>query len=608
MKKTTTFISSILLATILSAQINPFGTNNVHKIKYDKKIMSGDEALSHLMVNPNPSTYPIQNSNAKGTMTSEVIGYTTYDLQTNGSIQNRIVVHEDGTISTAWTQSSELNAQWADRGTGYNYFDGTSWGSVVLPPGPFPDRLEDSRTGWPSIMALGNGEECVISHSTQYSYLNVASRASIGTGAWGNTNISEDYLIWNRSASGGLDGNTIHTIALTEPMGTNWSGSLWNGLNGALLYFRSQDGGMSWDIDTMQLLEMDTSHFLGFSEDDYAIAAQGETVAIAYFNAWGDSFILKSTDNGDNWTKTIFLDFPVDKYAVDAGIDLDADGVLDRVYSTDNTGALILDANGDAHVFYGVMSYADDDLSDGNWSYFPLTNDGIAYWNESFGADNTPPTVHPGDTSLWYSDMMDAHIVAQAPDLNGDPAMLGVDEVGGYALYGRGLASMPSAGLTANGDLYLSFSAYTENIDNGSQVFRHIYVTKSEDGGVTWETPVDVTPYDGPNDFNGMHECVFGSMNPIVDDKIRMIYQMDYEPGLTLQGDEDMVDYNAVVYLEIDTAGLFSGPTSIVENNNIHKINDNKIFDVLGREWQSSFADLPKGVYIINGKKIFKTK
>ena len=87
-----------------------------------------------------------------------------------------------------------------------------------------------------------------------------------------------------------------------------------------------------------------------------------------------------------------------------------------------------------------------------------------------------------------------------------------------------------------------------------------------------------------------MHECVFGSMNPVVDDKIRMIYQMDYEPGLTLQGDEDMVDYNAVVYLEIDTAGLFSGPTSIVENNNIHKINDNKIFDILGREWQSSFV------------------
>ena len=109
---------------------------------------------------------------------------------------------------------------------------------------------------------------------------------------------------------------------------------------------------------------MDTSSFLGFSADDYAIAAQGETVVIAYFNAFGDSFIMKSTDNGDNWAKTVFLDFPVDKYVIDSGIDLDGDAVLDQLYSTDNTGALILDNNGDAHVFYGVMSYSDDDLSE----------------------------------------------------------------------------------------------------------------------------------------------------------------------------------------------------------------------------------------------------
>ncbi|MEC9209911.1 MAG: hypothetical protein VX762_05745 [Bacteroidota bacterium] len=608
MKKIITFITSILFTINLSAQITP-GQNHsdLHKIKNDIVMMSGSEDLSHLIINPNPSTYPILNSNSKSTMTSEIIGWTTYDLQTNGSIQNRIVVHEDGTISAGWTMSSELNSTWDDRGTGYNYFDGSSWGPVTGPPGPFPARLEDSRVGWPSIIALDNGKECAITHSTQNSYINVASRASIGTGTWANINVSEDYLIWNRSASGGADGNTIHMVALTEPMGTGWSGSLYNGLNGALLYFRSQDGGTTWDIQNMQLPEMDTAYFLGFSADDYAIAAQGETVVVAYFNAWGDSFILKSTDNGDNWTKTIFLDFPVDKYAVDEGIDLDADGILDQIYSTDNTGTLILDNNGDAHVFYGIMMYADDDLADGNWSYFPLTN-GIAYWNESFGADNTPAAVHAGDTSLWYSDMMNDHWIAVAPDLNGDPNILGIDEVGGYALYGRGLASMSSAGVASNGDVYLSFSGYTETIDNGSQVFRHIYVTKSEDGGMTWKDPVDVTPYDGPNDFNGMHECVFGSMSPVVDDKIRMIYQMDYEPGITLQGDMDMVDYNAIVYLEIDTAGLFDGPTAIIEENDIDNINDNKIFDILGREWKSDFADLPKGVYIIDRKKIFKTK
>ncbi|MDA0890043.1 MAG: hypothetical protein O3A52_02695, partial [Bacteroidetes bacterium] len=60
---------------------------------------------------------------------------------------------------------------------------------------------------------------------------------------------------------------------------------------------------------------------------------------------------------------------------------------------------------------------------------------------------------------------------------------------------------------------------------------------------------------------------------------------------------------------EIDTAGLFDGgwTVDVIETENNLKINDNRIFDVLGREWKTNFANLPKGVYIINGKKVFKT-
>jgi hypothetical protein len=43
----------------------------------------------------------------------------------------------------------------------------------------------------------------------------------------------------------------------------------------------------------------------------------------------------------------------------------------------------------------------------------------------------------------------------------------------------------------------------------------------------------------------------------------------------------------------------------ITEINNI-KEKQGKIFDVLGKEWKCDFVDLPKGVYIINNKKIFK--
>ena len=56
MKKTITIITSILFAVGLSAQITPGQNHPDLKVKYDKVILSGNEDLSHLMVNPNPHT------------------------------------------------------------------------------------------------------------------------------------------------------------------------------------------------------------------------------------------------------------------------------------------------------------------------------------------------------------------------------------------------------------------------------------------------------------------------------------------------------------------------------------------------------------------------
>ena len=88
MKKITTIIASLLIAVGMTAQIVPGQNHNgLLKAKNDKISMSGDEALSHLMVNPNPTTV----SNFKNTPTTEtVIGTSTYDLQSNAAVQNRM--------------------------------------------------------------------------------------------------------------------------------------------------------------------------------------------------------------------------------------------------------------------------------------------------------------------------------------------------------------------------------------------------------------------------------------------------------------------------------------------------------------------------------------
>lgn len=55
-----------------------------------------------------------------------------------------------------------------------------------------------------------------------------------------------------------------------------------------------------------------------------------------------------------------------------------------------------------------------------------------------------------------------------------------------------------------------------------------------------------------------------------------------------------------------DTGG--GGATTIPELTLEKENIDMRIFDVLGREWKRSFANLPKGIYIINGRKVLKTK
>jgi hypothetical protein len=508
------------------------------------------------MVNPNPNTIALKTVSSN----EEMLGSTTYDLQSNACVDNRLIRHADGTISAAWTMSAQFSTSYSDRGTGYNFYDGSTWDS-------YPNaRLESSRGGWPSILATGSGKEIAITHNTDNGYLLMTHRTSIGSGSWNEDIVSSidsnglyRDIIWNRAVIGGANQQTIHMVGVIA--NTALGGTIYNGLDGALVYYRSQDGGSTWDIKDLQLPTLDSTKYLGFSGDSYAIASNGETVVVAYFGGLDDSAIIKSTDNGNTWNATSFLDFPVDKYAPDAGIDLDNDGLMDSLYSTDGTGALLLDDNNMAHVFYGNMLLLDADLTDGNTSYFASTN-GLMYWNENMGADDyaSNPISSP---SLWFSNL--GQMIASAQDTDGDNLLNYVD----YPTYYMSLTCMPNAGIDANGNIFVSYSELMENIDNGSQNFRHVNVIKSMDGGVNWSAPTDVTPH---NAWSGAQECVFATIDRNVDDKIRLIYQKDFEPGLAVRGDEDIIDINEIIYLEIDTTELSNTSTNISEISSLNTI------------------------------------
>ena len=176
---------------------------------------------------------------------------------------------------------------------------------------------------------------------------------------------------------------------------------------------------------------------------------------------------------------------------------------------------------------------------------------------------------------------------------------------------------MPSVGIDAAGTIYVSFSSLMEIYDSGAQNFRHVNIIKSYDGGMTWTDPIDITPI---SLFLGMSECVFASMERDVDDKVRLLYQKDMEPGLCVRGDEDAVGMNDIVYLELDTNFVVSAIDNNPSESNLSlEIYPNptknqttinfeiekpsqvsiNVLDVLGRSVYNSNTTLGKGKHLV---------
>lgn len=459
----------------------------------------------------------------------QVIGYTQYDLQSNAAIDDRMAGGADA-VSAAWTMSLELTP-FEDRGTGYNFHDGNVWGEIAY------ERIESTRMGWPSIVHTASGREVVLAHAGIDTPLHMAWRDA-GSGAWSEASIESDLEVgklWPRMAAGGEDGNSLHAICVSTPVANG--GAAVNGQDGALLYYRSLDGGDTWDIKDLVFAELDSSSFFAFSGDTYAIHSRGNTVAFASFNDFADSFVMISQDNGDTWEKQLLVDFPVDLYEVDMGLpeigeDYNEDGLFQEFFNTDGAGDVHVDGYGQVHVSYGSMYYMDADTIDGTTSYFPGTN-GLAYWNESMGPDS-------------------AQIVAYSYDIDESGTLDFEDEIAAYFVSS---AAFPSMASDASGNMYITYSAIMENFSTGAQNYRHQYVIRSLDNGMTWNTEdaCDLTP---DVDYDG-YESVFGSISPdVVNGMLEIIYQRDFEPGLHVRGDLDAIDINDIVHLRVPTDDL----------------------------------------------------
>lgn len=486
----------------------------------------------------------------------EPIGLTNYDLQSNSAVARRMINHGDGTLSAVWLQyQGDVLPDAPERGTGYNFYDGSSWiytGSSMSGN----TTIEGSqRTGWPAISIDGEGNEYVYNHFTATGVFGWKQSVGASDVGWTQVNANNaEPITWPRTAQ---SGQNIVIIGAGE------SDIAFNTHNMVLI--RSTDGGATFTDITSSI---DYSNVLGVQGDSYAITARDNVFAFVVFTGMNDVTVWKSVDYGENWTPITIVDLPI-AYNTSGGVlyDQNSDGFPDAITATDGTGDVIIDSEGKVHVVFPRMVNADDDPSgDGN-SFFPYT-DWILYWNEGMGEGVfTDEAIIPwiSEDFPFIIDSLNMPLaidtIGWCPDLNGNGDFDFV-EVGDaeypFGMYYGSLSSFTSMGIDADDNIYVAYSTVMEGDDYlkedaapNAQQYRHVWITKYN--GESWGAPTLIS------DVDGSAENVYPSLAEYVDDNIHLWIQWDNEPGVLLKEDSDPVTDNYIVYKSVPVSEIPEG-------------------------------------------------
>ena len=415
---------------------------------------------------------------------------TTYDLQSNHFCSNRMYALPDNQAAVVCTFSHEPNQTASDRGSGYNFYKDGAWGDMP------ESRIESMRTGWPTIAPYGEKGEILISHAPMRCW----TREVAGEGEWvyrGELPISpagypySDDASWPRVATSGANHNIIHVIGDIQHSG--------DVVEHHQVYLRSEDAE-NWEISYGPIAEVGYESEGGFSAEDYAIAANGHTVAILYVGSLSNSaWMFKSNDDGLTWESRRVWEDPYE-------------GLTDVPY-TDTlfrpmNGAIVIDNGGVAHVALNTfeMIIDEDNIANGTYSLWSgRAVDGIVYWNDTQDGPIASEDGNPHHAArLWWPIPEEPGYVRMHADSTKWIGFIPMYE--GYEwdndkfyreddYHNRfyGASGHPALSCDPFGNLICAFSSpCTRRLDdNGTYYYRSIYVSyRNVDNGY-WEQVVD---------------------------------------------------------------------------------------------------------------------
>ena len=515
MKKFSTLLLSLLMG------LNVFAQNQVFKAIPSAEVKNFKVAETQLR----------QQSSAKADYRNYLENeafYTTYDLQSNSYLGNRMYQLNDGSVGVVAMMSSDEYGNFSDRGTGYNFYkEGNIDASNDIPQ----QRIEanatgaDLRTGWPSIAPYGAEGEILVNHNGNG--LQYYTRAKAGEGVWDGPyaipNPDGMALAWPRIVTTGTNNNTVHIFANASTVDSNVS-----------YYLRSADL-QDWDIQ-FSPLEMDNLHINCYAADDYVVSANGNNIAVVY-NNWekAHTMLYKSTDNGLTWESRIIWGNPVH------GLDWETDeaSLFDELYAPAQVSVAI-GTDGVAHVALSVGLYSHLELGTGYTLYWGLITDGIAYWNSTY--ETALRSVYDDDLRhalrMWTPDQDDPESGMLFLDFTNFCAVMpphteewfnyfdsqkqyhGSEGSAGDYLLSFGLSAYPAIAVDPAGNLAIAYSAPDVNRDElyydeygNPYYYRSIFVNYKPANVDTWSEVVNIlTPTNMYSaSAHSQSECTFVS-------------------------------------------------------------------------------------------------
>jgi hypothetical protein len=476
--------------------------------------------------------------------TWNTVGQTRFDRQTNSSVYRRIQAYPNGKVSVVWTTSTDgSNNNFLGRGSGYNHFNGVTWGPVGS------ERIEQQRTGYPNFDFDGT-TEIIMSHKVDTAGksggLAYNTNGGIGGTSWTTETVlppltNQPSVLWPRTV---VANGYMHVLAnYTSPASGQTDTVRKAGVLNPTVYSRYNFSNSTWDVVNVTLPGYDSTRWVNGGADGYALDARGSNVAILMGGSSDDISLWKSTDNGDTWTNTILDSFPVPAF-------VDQELILDTPVVCDGSLNVRIDSTGNAHCFWGRLRVLNTSTTDNTSSVFLGTN-AIDYWYEG-----RPDSIV---------------FIASAFDENNN-GTLNVGTIDSRSRYGNaGVSTMPYSIIDESGRIFVVYSALTdEDLDAQGAAFRDVYLTTSSDNGATWSFPQNLTAFMG---FNV--EQMFGSA-AILNDTMHLTFmESDVVGFFSTTDNASKVGPFDIIHLSLPIADIDNGKVGLDETNNLLTVGTN---------------------------------